>query len=357
VDNYVFPNDGYYKFDVVEVFIDEDVSGGDHTLDQNAFAYHINVNAPAEGETETSFYACDLASDWEKMNYADHIPELSMRKMGDKYYYEFSMAVYNDSYEHATPETSRVTLVGNKEMGLSLAYCDNDTPGTDRDNFFGSVWVPEEAYNDHWQYADGFGRIRLIKGNVSGNSSVELTGTITDFQVDELNTDLVVEDKLLEVFNDPDGDILSYSALCEESNLNFTFEGNVLKVNASAAFEGKADVTVTATDGYTEVSTTFEVSTSLVGIQGNATSGQISCYPNPVDNLLNIKLQLESAYTGNASVHLYNMAGMSVYSHYAIPLSGGEGSFNLDLSGKIAGYYILRVRAGGETYSMPINKR
>ncbi len=118
------------------------------------------------------------------------------------------MAVYDDNYDHANAENSRVTLVGNKEMGLSMAYCDNDTPGTERDNFFGSVWVPEEAYNDHWKDADGFGRVRLIKGNVSGNSAVELTGTIADFQVDEFNTDLVVEDNLLEVFNDTDGDVM-----------------------------------------------------------------------------------------------------------------------------------------------------
>ena len=53
-------------------------------------------------------------------------------------------------------------------MGLSLAYCDNDDPDENpkkRDNFFGSVWVPETANNDHWKDADGYGTIMLISEN------------------------------------------------------------------------------------------------------------------------------------------------------------------------------------------------
>ena len=38
-------------------------------------------------------------------------------------------------------------------------------------------------------------------------------GSIADYQVDELNTDLVIHDNLLNVFNDPDGDILSYTVI------------------------------------------------------------------------------------------------------------------------------------------------
>ena len=161
----------------MEVFIDEDMSGGLHVFDdnptwgmnsENAFSYHIAVDAPADGETASDFVVCDIdGTNWPAviMNYADHFPELTMKKVGNKYYYEFSMAVYDDSYDDSNMEASRVTLVGNKEMAMSMAYCDNDTPGTTRDNFFGSVWVPESAFNDHWKNADGFGRVRLIKGS------------------------------------------------------------------------------------------------------------------------------------------------------------------------------------------------
>jgi len=83
---------------------------------------------------------------------------------------------------------------------------------------------------------------------------------------------------------------------------------------------------------------------------------EISCYSNPVTDLMHVKLQLESVYTGNVSVELYNMAGMSLISHDA-SLVGGEGSISLDLSGQTAGYYILRVYPGSESYSFFINIR
>lgn len=451
IDGYVFPGDGYYNFDIVEVFIDEDVSGGPHSIDENAFAYHLAVNAPEEGGIESDFYACDLGADWAKMDYADHVPELVMKKIGNKYYYEFSMALYGDSYDNANPETSRVSLIADKEIGLSMAYCDNDTPDGVRDNFFGSVWVPEEKFNSHWEDADGFGTVRLIKSGTVMNHAVELTGSIANYMLSELNTDLVVEDELQEVFNDPDGDVLSYSVICDESKLDFTVDGNVLKVNASAefagepevtltasdgsssastsfkisfgttqtvevtgsisdyeltmlnsfqivqddlrdvfsdpnetglsytatsdqsaldfsivgnalkvkasaAFEGEADVSVLASDGLTEATTTFKITAVIVGIPGSGAADGISCYPNPVTDHLIVKLQLESAYTGKTSVQLFNMAGMSLISHN-VNLIGGAGSVGINLSGQTAGYYILRIDAGTETYSRPINKR
>jgi hypothetical protein len=52
-------------------------------------------------------------------------------------------------------------LQSGKIMGLSFAYCDNDEAGTTRDNFIGSVWVPEARYNDHWMDAGDFRAARL----------------------------------------------------------------------------------------------------------------------------------------------------------------------------------------------------
>ncbi len=463
VDGYVYDDGGYPNFDIVEVFLDEDASGGLHVFDnnatwgqnsENAFSYHIAVDAPADGSAVSTFHACDIdGENWPAviMDYADHIPELTMRKSGNKYYYEFSLKVFNDTYDHSNPEASRVKLEADKLMGMSMAYCDNDTPGTDRDNFFGSVWVPEEAYNDHWMNADGFGSVRLINSGTVMNHAVEVTGSIANYRLSELNTDLVVEDNLLEVFNDPDGDILSYSVNCDESKLNFTIEGNVLKVNASAefagepevtvtaldgsssastsfkisfgttlavevigsisdyeltrlnsfqivqddlrdvfsdpnetgltytatsdqaaldfsivmnvlkvkasaAFDGEADVSVLASDGITEASTTFKITAVIAGISGRGAAEGINCYPNPVSDHLNVELQLESSYTGKASVQLFNMAGMSLISHNA-NLIGGEGFVGIDLGGQTSGYYILRIDAGAETYSFPIHKR
>jgi len=464
VDGYIYPEGGYPDFDIVEVFIDEDMSGGMHVFDdnatlgmnsENAFSYHIAVDAPADGETVSGFVACDIdGTNWpaDIMNYADHFPELTMKKMGNKYYYEFSMAVYDDSYDHSNMEASRVKLVGNKEMAMSMAYCDNDTPGTTRDNFFGSVWVPQEAFNDHWKDADGFGRVRLIKGSTSANTAVEISGSIDDYQVDEINTDLVIHDNMLSVFNDPDGDILSYTVTCPESVLIFKIEGNVLKVNASdafagspevtvtasdgltsasvsfkiasgtievveligtiddyelnrlnafmlvhdnllnvysdpmgdglsytvdcdqpelsfsivwnvlkvkatAAFEGAADVKITATDGRTEASETFKVTSAIVGVFENGQSEELKSYPNPVTDKLYLDMNLTNAFTGHVNVQVYNMSGVNIKSYPSAYLLGGKGAVTLDMGGHAHGYYILQVDDGNERHSVMIQKQ
>ena len=98
-------------------------------------------------------------------NYASHFPDLTLRKIGDKYCWEFSLKVYNDTYDIENHEASKVSLKSNDIIGLSVAYCDNDDPNEIpklRDNFFGSVFVTEEHYNDHWMNSDDYGILQLI---------------------------------------------------------------------------------------------------------------------------------------------------------------------------------------------------
>jgi hypothetical protein len=175
VDGYRYDSDPkkgdfYYNYDMLEVFIDEDQSGGLHVFDgtgevakewgtcaANAFSYHLIASIPPSGARVKEFAACDIAgkswSDYSIANYASHFPEFVLARNGQQLTWEFSLAVYNDRYSADYPESSRVRLFSSKRMGISLAYCDNDdpdeTPKT-RDNFIGSVAVPKEAYNDHW---------------------------------------------------------------------------------------------------------------------------------------------------------------------------------------------------------------
>jgi len=181
VDGYVYDAGRWSHYDVVELFIDEDQSGGLHTFDAtgsqaetwgtnsaNAFSYHLVVAEPADGGTITNVVVCDLAgpaNTWTPVNYANHIKAFALKKTGTTYHWEFAVAVYDDTYDHETPEASRVQLSAGKEMGLSLAYCENDDPDEDpktRDHFFGSVQVTEDAQDDHWIQADGFGSAVLL---------------------------------------------------------------------------------------------------------------------------------------------------------------------------------------------------
>ena len=122
VDGYKFPQDGYYNWDVVEIFFDQDASGGDHKLNQNAFAYHITA-----GNDEVEFEAMDLAANWAVKNYSDHL-ECLIEESNGVYVWEISMIVYNENYNPNSTNNPTEQLEIGKMTGLSIAYCDNDDP-------------------------------------------------------------------------------------------------------------------------------------------------------------------------------------------------------------------------------------
>jgi hypothetical protein len=175
----------YPNYDILEIFIDENRSGGLHVFDgtggvagswgtnaENAFSFHLAADAPEDGQVQTLFHALDIAgTNWGYPNqkiadYASHFPEFILKKEGNKYIWEFSLGVYDENYDHANPAASLITLESGKIMGLSLAYCDNDDLNESplrRDHFYGSVNVPLSAYNDHWKQADWFGVAKLMK--------------------------------------------------------------------------------------------------------------------------------------------------------------------------------------------------
>ena len=199
VDGYVYNRNpsqggGYPNYDIVEVFIDHDKSGGLHVFDgtgntatqwgsnaENAFSYHIACDLMPDGQATTEKVVCDIAGknwgDYFIPDYADHLPEFAMRQAEGKTIWEFSLQVYDHTYDAQNPTASRVMLQPGDILGLSLAYCDNDDPDEQpqkRDHFIGSVWVPEQAYNDHWKNADGFGTIKLLGTSTGVNKDNEI---------------------------------------------------------------------------------------------------------------------------------------------------------------------------------------
>ena len=171
VDGYRYPADGYYNWDVIEIFIDEDNSRGDHKLNQNAFAYHITAGHP-----ESVFEAMDLAAGWEIVEYSDHLACQIEHRHG-RYPWEIALHVYDASYDPSKPASAnrRIELEAGKRSGLSLAYCDNDSPQENpktRDHFIGSVAVDESRFNDHRHNADDFGTLELVPERSTAVESV-----------------------------------------------------------------------------------------------------------------------------------------------------------------------------------------
>lgn len=180
-----------FNYDIIEVFIDENKSGGLHVFSgkdsiglqwgtnaANAFSYHIYAPFPKDGQVTTEHFAGDIAgtswSNVRRVNYASHLPEFALRRTGTKAVWEFSLIVYKDTYNDtlSNNDTARSQLKVGKVMGLSLAYCDNNHPDKNpkvRDYMFGSVYEPPPG-NMHWINADYFGTMKLIANPKSASA-------------------------------------------------------------------------------------------------------------------------------------------------------------------------------------------
>lgn len=138
----------YWDDDCVEIFIDEDNSGGLHQYSHNAFAYHIAIDGNV----------VDIAPDREPNLYNDHVTT-KINTEGKVSLWEMSIRLYPDSFIDQG-STRPQKLKQNNKVGFALAYCDNDG-SKERENFIGSVFIPGEDKNQGWIDADVFGTLVL----------------------------------------------------------------------------------------------------------------------------------------------------------------------------------------------------
>ncbi|WP_452229385.1 sugar-binding protein [Lacinutrix sp. MEBiC02404] len=140
----------WWDNDCVEVFIDEDNSGGEHQYNHNAFAYHValdgNVVDMAPGKIPTL--------------YNNHVASKRITN-GSISIWELKISLYDDSFVDGK-QNIPVALKANKNIGFAIAYCDNDTSKR-RENFIGSEVIEGEDKNRGWIDASVFGTLILIE--------------------------------------------------------------------------------------------------------------------------------------------------------------------------------------------------
>lgn len=159
-DQHANPLHFYWDDDCLEVFIDEDASGGDHQFNYNAFAYHVALDNQVVdiGEKTASNQAPFLTlndhinSRWQRSEIAPH-----------KVVWELAIKVFDDSF---SPDKSNkpVVLQPGKKLGFMLAYCDNDG-SKHRENFIGStdITAVDGDKNLGYKTADVFASLTLSK--------------------------------------------------------------------------------------------------------------------------------------------------------------------------------------------------
>jgi hypothetical protein len=164
------PNQSPEKNDCLELFIDENASGGVRTSDggNNFFTYHMN------------FDGVNVA-DWTGQNVLrnSHLKYKINEAGAPLYIWEIEMKVFNSSYPlnntpAVDPANTLVTLTEGKKMGFAAAYCDNDKDAHssdsvqigDRDHFIGSMFVKgstDNERNSSYQNSDQYAKMYLKK--------------------------------------------------------------------------------------------------------------------------------------------------------------------------------------------------
>jgi len=148
VDNNNDPLIAWWDDDCLEIFIDENNSGGNHQYSHNAFAYHIALDGNV----------VDMAPSKEGKLYNSHI-DSKLKTTGNTSIWEVKISLFDDSYKDDQPN-SALKLEANKNIGFALAYCDNDNSKT-RENFIGSIVVEGDNKNRGWIDANIFGTLLL----------------------------------------------------------------------------------------------------------------------------------------------------------------------------------------------------
>ncbi|MFK7812033.1 MAG: sugar-binding protein [Maribacter sp.] len=140
----------WWNDDSIQVFIDEDNSGGLHQKSHNAFGYHIALNGNV----------VDFSSSKKPKLYNDHIRSKRVTE-GNLSIWEMAITIYDDAYLDDS-KNGKAILRPSKKIGFAVAYCDNDG-STERENYIGSVFIPGEDKNQAWINADIFGTLLLIE--------------------------------------------------------------------------------------------------------------------------------------------------------------------------------------------------
>ena len=165
-DNYISttrqddPLDSYSDDDCLELFINEDNTGGIYYENGwpaprtwKAFAYHLSFGGVNVAEMDSNYVPILLN---------DHVNFAIGHKNGtDLYTWEVEMKIYPNTFTPDNPGTP-VKLSEGKVMGFAVAYCDADAKN-ERERFIGSVYIPGEDKNIAWMDASVFAKLYLVK--------------------------------------------------------------------------------------------------------------------------------------------------------------------------------------------------
>jgi hypothetical protein len=155
-DEYLNPTlkngiENYWKGDYVEVFIDEDQSGGNHKFNHQAFAYHVS----------TEGHAIDKSTSEETIFLDEHI-QVARSQEANRHLWEMAIQLYDKSFDENSSKNIPVPILKNKRIGFSIGYGDNDGNNS-REHFMGSKKNHGINNDEGYTNADVFGSILFVE--------------------------------------------------------------------------------------------------------------------------------------------------------------------------------------------------
>ena len=170
MDSHPNPLDHYWADDALEIFVDEDNSGGNHLHSYNAFAYHVALDNQAVDMGPFLSTADKKAGKNNIRTYPEHIRAAWKRSETTPYrlYWEASIALYPDTYKDSYSNNEEVVksvkLKSGKQIGFMMSYCDSDS-NKGREHFIGDVDIPAVNGDKNRGYIDAsvFGVLELVK--------------------------------------------------------------------------------------------------------------------------------------------------------------------------------------------------
>jgi hypothetical protein len=149
IDTNEDPLTAWWDDDCLEIFIDEDNSGGNHQFTHNAFAYHIALDGNV----------VDMSPEKKGKLYNSHIKSKRVTTANVSIW-EVKISLFDASYSD-NGKNIPVNLKANKNIGFTLAYCDNDSSKM-RENFIGSIPIEGDDKNRGYIDANIFGTLVLV---------------------------------------------------------------------------------------------------------------------------------------------------------------------------------------------------
>ena len=338
-----------FNGDVLEIFIDEDLSGGAHTKTHNAFAFHISPNGKVADQCGcgTAGDYDGSSGDWNARLFND-IVSSAWTNEGNKYTWEAAIEVHNDNYNEDVSDHNETltTLQVGQVLGFGIGY--NDYDGNGRDHLITSFPVPgdnNDTYgtpggrNVGWQDASSFGYLKLLD---NCNTEITLVADITSITMEagyssKISTNAVTA-------TSTEGEVTFTGKLSNYQRASIIIDSQTGDFTLTETDPGEAqfDVIITATSGCAKrsVSIPVTISAGVPALSSDKEDAALQIFPVPTNNLLtatNAKWQTNTS----VQVYIFQYDGKLVSSQKK--LVDEKRRVELNTSELASGMYFLQV--------------